>query len=71
MAVQRGQRDVVKVDEAQFRDARAGEHDGRPAPHTATADDDDRSGAHARDAVLAEEGIVPRQLFAHEFLCIV
>jgi hypothetical protein len=60
VAVQRGQRDVVEVDQAQFRDARAREHDGRPAPHAATTDDDDRGGAHARDAVLAEEGIVPR-----------
>ena len=60
MAVQRRQRDVVKVDEAQFPDARARQHDRRPAAHAAAADDDDAGGAHARDAVFAEEGIVPR-----------
>ena len=41
MAVQRRQRDVVKVDEADAADAGAGEHVRRMAAHAAEADDDD------------------------------
>ena len=59
VAVQRGQRDVVKVDQTQSRDARAREHDGGPAADAAAADDDDARFAHARDALFAEEGVVP------------
>ena len=59
MAVQGGERDVVKVDKAQSRDARPREHDGGPAADAAAADDDDGRFAHARDALFAEEGVVP------------
>jgi hypothetical protein len=70
MAVQGGEGDVVKVDEAQPRYARAREHDRRPTPDSPAADNDDGRRAHARDALLAEEGIVSCQLLAYEFLCI-
>jgi len=71
VAVQGGERDVVEIDEAEPRDARAREHDSGPAADAAAADYDDRRFAHARDALFAQEGIVSGQLFAHEFFGII
>jgi hypothetical protein len=41
MAIKRGERDIVKVDETESRDARAREHDSHPTADATAADDYD------------------------------
>jgi hypothetical protein len=66
VTIEGGKGDIVKVDETQMGDAGAGQHDRCPTANAAAADDHDGGFAHARDALLAEEGIVSGELLAHE-----
>ena len=66
MPVERGQRDLVKVNEAQARDARPGQHVRGVRPDAADADDAHVRALDVRLAVPLEELLVARELLAED-----
>lgn len=68
VSVQRAERYLVEVDEAEFGDAGSRERGGGVGPNAADADDDDKGIAELFEAFGAEEYSVSRELFEYEFV---
>jgi hypothetical protein len=66
--VQTAQRDLVKVNQADAGDARAGERGAGVRADAAAADDDDKGRAQRAQAVVAEEDAVARQLLEDQLV---
>lgn len=68
VSVQRAERHLVEVDEAELGDAGSRERGGGVGPDAADADDYDKGIAELLEAFGAEEYAVPRELFEDEFV---